>query len=538
MKLAALLATAVVSALLSRAAVAQDGSAPWPLERQDRWGTARALTGLPAAQLTTPWVYRRISTHALVSHGASLGPNGIGYFGNWQGFELFKFNYNTGDILGTFNALHFVGCTPAIASINRVYASTDTPAGHIFAIDTNLMDYDWFKTASYASSPNVGPDGDIVSSTFDGRVYRLDETAGGVVWERTGLGETRGPVVFRRDDLAVFVASGTKITCLDYADGDTIWEKNIGSAPGIPGVAPDGTVVAGSQSGTVYGLDPVDGDISWTWPTLDEVRAAPAFSADGVAYVCGYDRRLYALRTSDGFRLWSFTGSGRATTPPVVDVHGRIYFHNQERDIYCVNPQGQQVWRVNMMAQTRGPMTIGPDNTLYVGCSDGRDGLAIIRQFAVDAELNSVNIERGSIISGGLAQVLSSDDAYLRMRPGVTLVSTEAPVRVLFALTSPRPQIESFSITLETAASSASIRQWVEVYNFVTNEYETLDTRQATILDSTIRIDVTSNATRFSSGAGQMRIRVNHKASQPVLSYPWNSRFDLVNVKVVPKFIP
>jgi len=271
---------------------------------------------------------------------------------------------------------------------------------------------------------------------------------------------------------------------------------------------------------------------------LDEVRAAPAFSDNGVVYVCGYDRRLYAFRTSDGFRLWSFTGSGRATTPPVVDVHGRVYFHNQGRDIYSVSPQGQQIWRVNMMAQTRGPMSIGPDNTLYVGCSDGRDGLAIIRQYAVDAELDLVNIERGTVVSGGLAELLTSDNAYLRMRPGVTLVSSDAPVRILLALTTPRPQLESFSITLESAASSQSIRQWVEVYNFVTNEYETLDSRQATVVDSTVRIDVISNATRFSSASGQMRIRINHKANQPVLQFPWNSRFDLVKVSVVPKFIP
>ena len=532
------LAAAIVSFLLTAFAFAQDGLAPWPLERQDRWGTARAQSGLPLAQLTTPWIERRISTHALVSHGPSLGPNGIGYFGNWQGFELFKFNYNTGDILGTFNALHFVGCTPAIVTPNLIYATTDAPDGHIFGIDTNLMDYNWFKPAMYATSPNVGPDGSMVTATGDGRVYRINQ-AGGIVWERTGFGTGHGQVVFRRDDSAVLVANGTKLTCLGYAQGNTIWEKNIGSEAGAPGVAPDGTVVMGSQSGTIYAFDPTNGDINWTWPTLDQVKAPPAFSADGVVYVCGYDRRLYAFRTADGFRLWSFTGSGRATTPPVVDVHGRIYFHNQERDIYCVSPAGQQIWRVNMMAQTRGPMSIGPDNTLYVGCSDGREGLAIIRQYAVAASLDQVNVERGLVLSGGLPEWLVSDDNYMRFRPGPTFVSTEAPVRILLALTSPRPQIESFRITLESGASSPAVQQWVEAFNFVTNQYETLDTRQATIVDNTIHIDVTTNATRFcSSTGGQMRVRIHHKANQPVFSYPWNSRFDYVRVNVVPKFIP
>src|SRR5690242_740145 len=96
------------------AAIAQPAGSPWPMERQDRWGTGRAIYGPAAETLTTPWLYRKVSNYSIVSHGASLGPDGIGYVGNWTSDQVLKFDYNTGDVIQAFNALNFVVATPAI----------------------------------------------------------------------------------------------------------------------------------------------------------------------------------------------------------------------------------------------------------------------------------------------------------------------------------------------------------------------------------------------------------------------------------------
>ena len=54
----------------------------------------------------------------------------------------------------------------------------------------------------------------------------------------------------------------------------------------------------------------------------------------------------------------------------------------------------------------------------------------------VTVVLSDINVFRGVAISGGLAEVQQSDDLYLRLNPGFTINSMEAPVWVEFFGTS------------------------------------------------------------------------------------------------------
>src|SRR3954468_18677936 len=78
-------------------------TAPWPVERQNRWGSGFAVSGPDPSTLTTPWISDRLGAGlGPVSGGPVLGDSGIGYFGNWSNNRLFKFDYNTGAILSNF----------------------------------------------------------------------------------------------------------------------------------------------------------------------------------------------------------------------------------------------------------------------------------------------------------------------------------------------------------------------------------------------------------------------------------------------------
>src|SRR5688500_3806661 len=98
-------------AIAAAFSVAQD---PWPMERQDRWGTGRALTGPDPSTFTTPWVFKKLNTTSPVSHGPALGADGIGYFGTWVNNVCTKFQLGTGSVTGNFSALNYVQSTPAI----------------------------------------------------------------------------------------------------------------------------------------------------------------------------------------------------------------------------------------------------------------------------------------------------------------------------------------------------------------------------------------------------------------------------------------
>ncbi len=100
-----LMVTVVASlALLSSAALAD----PWPLERQDRYGTAMALTGLAASDYSSPWRQFELGDGFISSHGPSLDASGKGYFGRWVDNTVRRFDVESGVITGTFAAGNFV----------------------------------------------------------------------------------------------------------------------------------------------------------------------------------------------------------------------------------------------------------------------------------------------------------------------------------------------------------------------------------------------------------------------------------------------
>jgi outer membrane protein assembly factor BamB len=511
--------------------------APWPLERQDRWGSGHAIVGPDPATLTTPWISNRLAFGFPVSHGASLGENGIGYFGDWVDNKLFKINYNTGAILGSFQAGNFVSSVPALAGPSTALFSTET--GKIYSIDTNIMDFNWFYDVVYTGgSPNLGPNGDTVYGTSGGTVFRRGAFTGTQIWSHPGLFGVNGTVVFTRDDTKVIVTNGTWVTALNWVDGTTAWSINYGSTMRRAAVAPNGTIVVGSDSGTVYGLNPANGAVLWTWVTLDKVTGAAAFSPDGtIAYVPSYDWRVYALRVADGTRAWSFTTSHWLEHAPTVGFDGRIYVHNKVGVLYCISPAGALIWSVQLNGESRGPMTIGPDGTLYVGYTGNQAGLAMIRQQGISLPPETFMLDRGILISGALTQVILSDDDYIQARNGFVLNASEPPVRMVFTTHSPYNPVKQIKVTLEAAVTTPSITRYVELWNSNINAWEVVDSAAASVTDTTATITV-NDASRFADGSGLIKARVGFKPTGPLLAGIWSARVDYVHFDLVPHFVP
>ena len=364
----------------------------------------------------------------------------------------------------------------------------------------------------------------------------MDGATGAIEWEVTFNG-AQYTIPFSRDDTKAFVSNDEVMTAINYADGTIAWSYTAGSWFGAPSVAPDGTLIVGSVSGTVYGFDPDTGAVRWTFTALGKVIAAPAFSTDGVVYVCSYDHRLYALRTSDGARLWSFTSSHENRTAPTVGPDGRIYFGNRVGGIYSIDPAGQPIWEVSTPGSVRGPVTLGPNGALYMGPLGG--GLVVIRQHETRNLVESYAIFRGFHVSGDVAETWTSDNTYLVMRPGITLNQTEPPVDLLFESTALKDTPSEFRFTLEAHVSIAGISQRIELFDFVASSWVQVDFRMATTTDSVVAIDVPTNPERFvQSGTGVTRVRVSFKEAGPIIQYPWFARINFLGWRMVPKWVP
>jgi Tol biopolymer transport system component len=155
------------------------------------------------------------------------------------------------------------------------------------------------------------------------------------------------------------------------------------------------------------------------------------------------------------------------------------------------------------------------------------------RNFKVDVYLNDARLAaetltrvRGVVEEGSHGSTIFSDNIYYILRPGVTFTTAQAPIELVGEATGSGLSPTRLEFAIEFHSTALAIRQVIEMYNFDTNSYEIVDTRQSTLSDGVVVIAVTANAGRFVDNAGRMRTRISYKASGPVFSYPWRTRID------------
>lgn len=512
------------------------------MERYDRWGSARAPAGPPPEAFCTPWVLARVHTSALVSNGAAIGPDNIGYFANWQENLIIKFDRRTGQDLGSFNALNFVTSFPALGN-DYLFACSDHPDnGKLFALDTRLMDFEWFRPIGFISnsdyertSPIIGPDGNVLVCSKGGFLKKYRSSDGSLMWQSAVSSAYRTPCM-SRDDGLVFVAGPTRLFAIDYLSGIPLWSREFGSTLGNPSTAPDGTLLVGSGDGYVNALIPQTGATRWTRQTLAAVIGAPA-ATDSVVYACSTDNRLYAIRLSDGVRLWSYQTSNPFFNGPVLGHDGSIYAINRSADLYKFRPDGSLIWSYDAPAQTRGNFSLDEHGTIYMGGSDGRDGLVMIRQQPEVEPVVSYSYIRGTHLSGNEASLTDIDGDYLVSGPGATIHASDPPIQLVLNGNTNRSNVLELRFTTRLSVSTAGLRSRISFYNFRTNLWDSVDERDAPTSDTTIRLTVSSDVGRYIEGtSGALRVKVSVFQSRPPVWPGWKARFDLASWGVVPTF--
>lgn len=495
--------------MLTSAALSQPH---WQMERRDRFGSAQQPVG--PSTYTLPWIKAKVATE-VNSHGPAIGSLGLLYYGSWIDTKVRRVRMDTFATEATFTALNFVQSTPALSSdesllfVHAARNFSQDPPGRLFRLSTTSMDFDWVfqtdcdKFSEWESiSPIVGPDGDVVIGSTNGRVWRIDEVTGIPVWTKSGLTPIRHTAAFLRDDSAVVVSTDAGVTCIDYATGATRWTAAFGQRASGVGVAANGTVVVGSDGAAIYGINPANGATLWTRQTLGIVRPAPAFDPTGtVAYVCSDDWRLYAIRVSDGVRLWSYTGSHENRNAPSVGADGRIYFGNRVGWFYCVKPDGLLAWSINFNgqfsgAEFRGPLTIGTDGTLYLATTGYNQGLIALSQQPSKISLSSFAVTSGALVSGILPNIIESDDSYVIAAYGSSASDTLPFAQIQVNATSPTRAAHRIKIDVEASCVNA-VQQRLRLFNFSTNSWDTVDLRPATFVDSVATYQTTSNVARF-----------------------------------------
>lgn len=142
---------------------------------------------------------------------------------------------------------------------------------------------------------------------------------------------------------------------------------------------------------------------------------------------------------------------------------------------------------------------------------------------------SSFSFFRGQHVSGGLSDLLMSDDLRLVGRNFIVLTPSEAPLQVVFDGSAGAVTPTGLTFTLEASVSTVGLSQKIEMFNWSTGLYEAVDTRSASTADSTVTVSVVTNPGRFVTGTGAVRVKVSYRPVAPVYSGSWQARFDYVH---------
>ena len=312
----------------------QPGS-PWPMlgycpsrpSRSPFVGPSTLSVNLTSTPPLSNWLGR-----------ATIAQDGTVYAGGWTGIFLMAFQPDA-TMAWDFPATGVI-CT-AIGRNGTIYAPSNT--GILFAVrpdGTQLWSF------------NMGSDSSVGCPVVGG-------------------------------DRTIYVGGDETLFAI-HPDGTEAWSFNTGALiRSAPSIGPDGTIFVGSDSDSLYALDPSDGSENWSFPTGGDISSIPTIAPDGTIYVGSADNHLYAINPN-GTEAWKFlTGWHVANIALAAD--GTVFFSSWDQRVYAVDAAGNELWRYLTCGVPRGGFIIGADGTVYVGVMNNCD-----RLYALDPTNGSV----------------------------------------------------------------------------------------------------------------------------------------------------
>lgn len=144
------------------------------------------------------------------------------------------------------------------------------------------------------------------------------------------------------------------------------------------------------------------------------------------------------------------------------------------------------------------------------------------------APVSSYNRIRGTAVSGGLSEMSQSDDLYAVFGPGAVFSTAQDPIVIEFFAALPTGTPSSLELLVESRGTSASIRQLVQVYDFVAQQYVTVNSQNLqTSPDVVLAIDI-SAVPNVIGPDNKVRALISYRTTGPVFSYPWRVSIDQV----------
>jgi outer membrane protein assembly factor BamB len=350
--------------------------APWPSELHDARHSGSATTAGP----TTGKIRWRRNLAGGVTEGAAVGADGAIYVASDAGI-LHAIDPSTGKDRWTYDA-HATTRTDLSVSplvLPDGIVLYPTPAARLDALSPSghLL---WTQSLPAKPTSPVTANGKRVYVGDDsGAVSAIDVRPGGghkLAWTVKTGAQSYASVVTNGAG-RVYTTSGSSLVAIDDrgATADIAWraDPHDGQVEVSPGLAPDGTVVLGTNSSTEWGYRP-DGKLAWHTGSRAETYSSPAVTHSGLAYVGDHKSRVHVYDVRTGTEVATYEIGPHLKgiwSSTVVDKDYRVYFAGQNGHVYGVSPAGVVLFDVNLGAPVDAYPALTADGALIIGASNG-----------------------------------------------------------------------------------------------------------------------------------------------------------------------
>jgi outer membrane protein assembly factor BamB len=152
------------------------------------------------------------------------------------------------------------------------------------------------------------------------------------------------------------------------------WRFGCGGVDGGSIIGYDGIIYFGDRERDVYAIYP-NGTMKWKYHIEGWITSTPALAEDGTLYIGCWDKKLYALNSSNGDLKWKCgSHGGIIVSDPCIGDDGTIYFGTtrgqNEGEIIAVNLNGTLKWIYPTGDYIYSDPAIGDDGTIYIGSDD------------------------------------------------------------------------------------------------------------------------------------------------------------------------
>ena len=146
----------------------------------------------------------------------------------------------------------------------------------------------------------------------------------------------------------------------------------------------------------------------------------------------------------------------------------------------------------------------------------------------------SFSFFRGVLVTGQLGSLFREDGDYLVAKGGFVANLNEPPLQVIVDGTSSLLAPSGLSFKCVSMSNVNALQQQTSLYNFVTGQYELVDSRQMTMSNQTVTVTGSGNLTRFvDQSSGKVRVKLAYKQTGFVPTV-WTASIDQTNWTVTP----